>query len=143
MGSAALLTPAKVERYIDANPEDLHLDIPMLGQFRVFFFIPDVKTPAGFLEQVCEQAISPQTVIGRVSRKADKSYAEQPRTYTEMDEILQPQRYTPASEVFTFALVTTMAKADVEIADLPPLLELIRWTFYLDNIMKLQTCTEK
>ncbi|KAJ8121638.1 hypothetical protein ONZ43_g1961 [Nemania bipapillata] len=30
------LPPSKVTRYIDANPVDLQLDIPMQGQFRVF-----------------------------------------------------------------------------------------------------------
>src|SRR6186713_1265993 len=29
-----LMVPAKVTRYIDANPIDIQLDIPMLGQFR-------------------------------------------------------------------------------------------------------------
>ena len=36
-----------------------------------------------------------------------------------------------------------MPKARVEIADLPPLLQDSRWTFYLDNLMRMPTATEK
>jgi hypothetical protein len=141
--AGGLLSPAKVERYIDANPIDLQLDIPMLGQFRIFFFVHDVKSAAGFLSTVCEEVTLSKTVLGRVSAAAEKSYAELPAPETESDEFTQPQRYTSVSKIFTFALVTTMLKRDVEISDLPPVLQDSRWTFYLDNIMKPKTCTEK
>ena len=42
MGDAkpgCLLPPAKVTRYIDSNPVDIQLDIPMLGQFRIYLLI--------------------------------------------------------------------------------------------------------
>jgi phenol 2-monooxygenase len=141
--AGALLSPAKVERYIDANPVDLELDIPMLGQFRIFFFIQDVKKAASFLKTVCEAIVSQETVLGRVTEKAEASYADLPAPVTEVDEFLQPQRYTAVSKCFTYALVTGMEKKDVEIADLPSVLQDSRWTFYLDNIMDAQGCTEK
>jgi hypothetical protein len=141
--AGSLLSPAKVTRYIDANPVDLQLDIPMLGQFRVFFFTPNVKVAASFLGKVCEELISPRTVLGRVSAAAELSYAALPPPSTEMDEFVQPQRYTCVSKCFIYAIITTMPKKDVEIADLPPLLQESRWTFYLDDIMTSPSCTEK
>jgi hypothetical protein len=141
--AGSLLSPAKVTRYIDANPLDLQLDIPMLGQFRIFFFTPNVKVALSFLGKVCEEAVSPRTVLGRVSAAAELSYAALPSPSTEMDEFVQPHRYTCVSKCFTYAIVTTMPKEDIEIADLPPVLQQSRWTFYLDDIMKLPSCTEK
>jgi phenol 2-monooxygenase len=139
----SLLLPAKVTRYIDANPVDLQLDIPMLGQFRIFFFTPDVKTACAFLDRVCDEISSPRTILGRVSQAAAASYAALSPVHTEMDEFVQPNRYTGASKVFTYSIVTTMNKEDVEIGDLPQLLQDSCWTFYLDSVMKDPTCTEK
>jgi phenol 2-monooxygenase len=141
--SGSLLLPAKVTRYIDANPVDIQLDIPMLGQFRIFFFTPDVKTACAFLDKVCEEIASPRTILGRVSNAAAVSYASFSPVHTEMDEFVQPNRYTGASRVFTYSIVTTMNKEDVEITDLPRLLQDSCWTFYLDSVMKKPTCTEK
>jgi phenol 2-monooxygenase len=138
--AGSLLSPAKVTRYIDANPVDLQLDIPIIGQFRIFFFAPNVKTAASFLGKVCEEVVSSRTVLGRVSAAAELSYTTIPPPSTEMDEFIQPQRYTAVSKCVTYALVTTMPKQDIEISDLPPVLQESRWTFYLDDIMK---CTEK
>ncbi len=47
MGEAkpgCLLPPAKVTRYIDSNPIDVQLDIPMLGQFRIYLLMWDVRS---------------------------------------------------------------------------------------------------
>ncbi|PMD45245.1 FAD monooxygenase-like protein [Hyaloscypha variabilis F] len=141
--AGSLVLPAKVTRYIDANPVDIQLDIPMLGQFRIFFFTPDVKTACAFLDKVCEEIASPRTILGRASNAATVSYAALSPVHTEMDEFVQPQRYTGASKVFTYSIVTTMSKEDVEIVDLPQLLQDSCWTFYLDSVMKEPTCTEK
>lgn len=141
--AGSLLFPAKVTRYIDANPVDLQLDIPMLGQFRVFFFTHNVKKNAQFLAQVCDAVTSPKTVMGRASIAAATSYSELAQPTTELDAFHQPQRYTAVSKVFTYAIVTTMSKPRVEISDLPPALQDSRWTFYLDNMMHMPTCTEK
>ena len=141
--AGALLLPAKVERYIDANPVDLQLDIPMLGQFRIFFFTPDVKSASSFLKTLCGGITSSRTVLGRASAAAEISYAKLAPNKTEMDEFIQLQRYTAVSKIVTYALVTTMAKADVEIADLPKVMQDSRWTFYVDSVMKKPNCTEK
>jgi hypothetical protein len=141
--AGSLLLPAQVTRYIDANPVDLQLEIPMLGQFRLFFFTHNVKKASKFLTKVCEAAISPETVMGRASEAAATSYSELSQPKTELDAFFQPQRYTAVSKIFTFAVVTTMAKPRVEISDLPPTLQDSRWTFYLDNMMRMPTCTEK
>ena len=141
----ALLTPTKVTRYIDANPVDLQLDIPMLGQFRIFFFTRSVKASASFLGKVCEEMTSSRTILGRASAAAEISYSELPPPRTEMDEFVQPQRYTSVSKIFTSAVVTSEAKGNVEIADLPKALQDSRWTFYLDDaaVSGKPSCIEK
>jgi len=140
--AGALLSPVKVTRYIDANPVDLQLDIPMLGQFRIFFFTRHIKAVSPFLEKICEDVTSPRTILGRVSAAAEASFAILPPPHTEMDDFVQPQRYTAVSKLFTLAIVTTMPKVDIEISDLPKALQDSRWSFYLDNIMQ-PSCTEK
>jgi phenol 2-monooxygenase len=143
LSAGALLTPAKVTRYIDANPVDLQLDIPMLGQFRIFFFTPSVKLASSFLSKICDDVTSSRTVLGRASGAAALSYMAMKLVATDADEFIQPSRYTAVSKVFTYAVVTTMAKYAVEISDLPPILQASRWTFYLDDVMKAPSCTEK
>ena len=134
----ALMIPAKVTRYIDANPVDIQIDIPMLGQFRLYFFVPDVKAGMGFLETVCQG----DTTVGSLASTAAQSYAEKPRGYAPSDEFLQPQRYTPVSDLVTYALVTKTEKTQFEIADLPEALQKSRWTLYLDN-GDTRCCTER
>lgn len=138
-----LMVPARVTRYIDANPVNLQLEIPMNGQFRMFFFTSNVKTSSQFLETVCAEVSSSSTVLGRAMIAANASYAARPQPETEMDGFIQPQRYAPASKLITYAMVTSMPKARVEIADLPPLLQDSRWTFYLDNLMRKPSAIEK
>ncbi|KAH7351229.1 FAD binding domain-containing protein [Rhexocercosporidium sp. MPI-PUGE-AT-0058] len=138
-----LMVPARITRYIDANPVNLQLEIPMIGQFRVFFFTDNIKIASPFLEAVCAEVSSPRTVLGRATAAANASYTARGQPETEMDSFIQPQRYVPVSKLVTFAIVTTMPKARVEIADLPPLLQDSRWTFYLDNLMRMPTATEK
>lgn len=152
MGSGALKpgclpSPAKVTRYIDANPVDIQLDIPTLGQFRIYFFANDVHRSRPFLEKACSAANSSASFIGRVSAAANASYTLQPPVAAPHDEFVCPERYTPISCLFTFALVTRMAKDRLEIADLPQVLRDSPWTVYLDNVPHMdtrrQTCTDK
>lgn len=143
-----LLTPARVTRYVDANPVDIQLDVPMLGQFRVYFFCRNVHAVAPFLNSVCSHvSTSSSSVLASITAAAKVSYASQRPAPTESDAFIQPGRYTAASDVFTYALVTTMPKAELEIAHLPPLLQASRWTVYLDDVPKQDTrgqlCTEK
>ncbi|KZF25834.1 hypothetical protein L228DRAFT_244762 [Xylona heveae TC161] len=143
--AGSLILPAMVERYVDANPVHLQLDIPMLGQFRIFFFTPNVHLASSFLKKVCAYATSLESVLGRVTDAAEESYKELPFPETDSDYFVQPDRYLPVSKCFTYALVTTMPKSTVEIAHLPPLLQKSKWTFYLDSIKDptREPCTRK
>jgi phenol 2-monooxygenase len=145
--AGSLLTPARVTRYIDANPVDLQLDIPMLGQFRIFFFVPDARAASVFLGTVSDHIGNSETsVLYRASKLADKSYAELNTPVPDSDAYAQPQRYTTASKLYTPAVVTTAPKNSVEISDLPHLLQKSRWAFYLDDIPdaagKSQSCNQ-
>ncbi|PWY69067.1 FAD binding domain protein [Aspergillus heteromorphus CBS 117.55] len=124
--AGSLMPPAKVTRYIDANPVDVQLDIPMLGQFRVYLFVPDVGSGRAFLGAFCEGAAG-------LGRSATASYDEQPRGSAEADVYVQPERYTAVSPVVTYALVTRSEKRAFELADLPEVLQRSRWSVYLDD----------
>ncbi|TVY41092.1 3-hydroxybenzoate 4-monooxygenase [Lachnellula subtilissima] len=143
--AGALLLPAKVTRYVDANPVDLQLDIPMLGQFRVFFFTANPHSSANFLSSVSSHITSADSVLGRATAAAGTSYGVLDTPAPESEEFEQPQRYTAVSKIFTPALVTTMKKDELEIAHLPAMLQASRWTFYLDGDVagEKQTCSEK
>jgi phenol 2-monooxygenase len=141
-----LVAPAKVTRYIDTNPVNIELDIPLLGQFKTFFFVSDIHASAQFLTLVTKHISSAQSVMGRASLKAAKSYAKIPVTAVEADQFVQPERYTATSKLFTFATVTGMEKSLFEISDLPPLLQKSRWSLYLDDLKDKKfgdSCTEK
>ncbi|PGG97858.1 hypothetical protein GX51_07100 [Blastomyces parvus] len=138
-----LLTPARVSRYIDANPIDIQLDIPLLSQFRIYMFIPNLRSGAAFLESLCNYIQLPSSFLSRASMRANKSYAVNPPAVAPLDDFYQLNRYTPVSKLFTYALVTRTAKADAEITALPALLQASRWTFYLDDVMTGGGCTEK
>lgn len=140
-----ILTPARVTRYIDANPVDLQLDIPMLSQFRLLFFTNPTKSSASsFLSRLCTDLASPVTVLGRATLAAETSYELLPQPSVPSDEFQQPQRYTPVSKLATFGLVVTGApKSRVEISDLPDVLQESRWSFYVDDVMSGPSCAEK
>ncbi|KIW72198.1 hypothetical protein PV04_00410 [Phialophora macrospora] len=144
--AGGLMAPARVTRYIDANPVDIQLDIPMLGQFRVYLFVSDLHSASVFLRLVCDHISSTESILGRATAAAAKSYATLNVVPGKADEFIQPGRYTAASRLFTFATVTTMPKSAVEISDLPGLLQKSRWTFYMDDLEDPKTgtsCTEK
>ncbi|ODA79607.1 hypothetical protein RJ55_05201 [Drechmeria coniospora] len=142
-----LLPPAKVTRYIDSNPVDVQLDIPMLGQFRIFLLTWDVQQAAPFLATFCLAIAENKSFLSQLSAAASASYAAQPRLGSAEDVYVRPERYTAVSHLFTFGLITTMAKAELEISDLPTMLQDSRWTIYLDDIpdkdTRGQTCTNK
>lgn len=141
-----LMAPARVSRYIDANPVDIQLDIPMLGQFRVYFFIPNIHSVAKLLSNVSQYITSTASVLGRSSLAAAKSYATLNLPPVESDQFTQPTRYTAVSKLVTLATVTTMPKAQFEIEQLPSSLQKSRWTLYLDDQKDASTgenCTEK
>lgn len=102
------LPPAKVTRYIDDNPVDIQLDIPMLGQFRVFVLMPDVATATGFLGSFSEAVLASSSLVARLSTAAKKSYQQTPRPARPKDVYYRPERYTTLSELFTFGLISTL-----------------------------------
>jgi phenol 2-monooxygenase (NADPH) len=102
------LPPGKVSRYIDANPVDVQLDIPVLGQFRLYFFIPDVLSApaAAFLVSLCGAIAEPDSLMSRLSAAAGKSYLERPRVPSKEDIFKRPERYNAVSQLFAFALIS-------------------------------------
>jgi len=132
--SGAILPRARVTRYIDANPVDIQLDIPLLSQFRVYFVVPKIQFAMPFLNEVSDFLISDESVLWRASKLAEKSYELLPVKKTEADEYLQPGRYNGLSKLFTPAILTTTEKKDVEIKDLPAMFRSSPWTFYLDDV---------
>lgn len=138
---------AKATRYIDDNPVDMQLDIPILGQFRVFAVVPDVLQASRFLDEFSQAVLSPSSLISQLSAAAHKSYQQTPRPCRAKDVYYRPERYTVLSQLFTFALITSTEKSNFEIASLPPLLSKSKWTVYVDNVAHLdtkgRTCTEK
>lgn len=126
----ALLPPARVTRYIDANPVDLQLEIPLFGQFRIFFFLSDVHRWSDCLGHILQRFSNLTRTLDRASAAAN-SYTPQE---TESDEYIQPNRYIGVSKFFTYALVTGMNKEKFEIADLPISLQESSWTIYVDDI---------
>ncbi|KAI0389100.1 FAD binding domain-containing protein [Xylariaceae sp. FL0594] len=133
------LPPAKATRYIDANPVDLQLDVPVLGQFRVYVLAPDITTrpTKRFLAGLSKRATAENSLLSRLSRAAAQSYAARPRP--KRDDYALPARYLANSELFTFCLVTSTPKSLFEISSLPPLFASSPWTVYLDDVPHLDT----
>lgn len=116
-----ILPPAKVTRYIDANPVDLQLDIPMMGQFRIFLFAWDIFQSATFLESFCNSVTSRHSFVNALSVAATASYAQQPRPVVPEDVYTRPERYLNASEMFTFSLISKSQPKQINLA-VPPVL---------------------
>jgi phenol 2-monooxygenase (NADPH) len=113
MGDAkpgCLLPPAKVTRYIDSNPVHIQLDIPMLGQFRIYMLMWDVQQSRPFLDTFCQAIASANSFISKLSAAASASYAAQPRLAAPEDVYTRPERYTAVSHLFTFALISKFPK---------------------------------
>lgn len=100
------LPPAKVTRYIDDNPVDIQLDIPMLGQFRVLIVTPDLAKASSFLSSFSEGVLSGSSLIAQLSTAAKKSYQQTPRPNRPKDTYYRPERYISLSELFTFGLIS-------------------------------------
>ena len=102
-----LLPPAKVTRYIDSNPVDVQIDIPMLGQFRIFLLMWDVQQAAPFLANLSHAlGDTEKSLVCKLSAAASRSYAEQPRLGSPEDDFIRPERYTAVSHLFTFAVIS-------------------------------------
>jgi phenol 2-monooxygenase len=138
-----LLPPAKVTRFIDSNPIDIQTDIPALGQFRIYVFTKDVIASTPFLDTVCTAHQTSASYVGRLTAAGNASYTSQPPLAAPHDQFVCPERYTPVSGIFTYALVTDMQRSDVELEDLPYVFRESRWTFYLDDIPDKDTRGQK
>ncbi|KAK7416283.1 hypothetical protein QQZ08_012057 [Neonectria magnoliae] len=143
------LPPAKVTRYMDASPVDIQLDIPVLGQFRVYVVLGSEIGPSetSFMAALDSRLTSESSLIARVSEAAARSYQDKPRPIRIDDVYVRPERYTPVSQLITYSLITSADKKDFEIASLPPFLSKSGWTVYLDDVPNLDTqgrrCTDK
>ncbi|KAK1984000.1 FAD binding domain-containing protein [Colletotrichum cereale] len=143
------LPPAKLTRYIDACPVDAQLDVPILGQFRVYVVSNNVTGAAGasFLGTFSDGVTRASSLVSRLSRAAARSYETKPRARRADDIHVRPERYTPVSQLCTFALITSTDKNEFEISSLPPLFAQSGWTVYLDDAAHLDTqgrsCTDK
>lgn len=143
-----LLPPAKVTRFIDANPVDIQTDIPALGQFRIYFFCHNIHAAMPFLDAVCAAHVSSTSYVGRITAVGNASYTQQPPLAAPHDQFVCPERYTPVSGVYTYALVTDHPRKDnFEIEYLPPVLRDSKFTIYLDDVpdkdTRKQTCMDK
>jgi hypothetical protein len=105
-----ILPPSKVTRYVDANPVDLQLDIPMLGQFRVFVIVPDIigHNETRFLAAMSDNVMSESSLVIRLSCAASESYNRKPRPQRVTDAFILPARYQTFSEVFTFSVLSRL-----------------------------------
>lgn len=99
------LPPAKVTRYIDDNPVDIQLDIPILGQFRVFI-LGDIVNASLFLQTFSDLVLSPSSIVSQLSAAANESYKQKPRPSRDKDAYYRPERYIPWSNLFTFGLIS-------------------------------------
>jgi hypothetical protein len=129
-----------VTRYIDANPVDVQLDIPVLGQFKLYFLVPDMGIAKGFLETVCAVLGNGTSRLSTASGLARSSYETRQRGWAADDAYLIPERYISVSDILTLALVTASGRDVFELADLPLALQKSRWTVYLDDV---DGCFEK
>ena len=134
-----LLPPAKATRFIDSNPVDIQTDIPALGQFRIYFFAKNLHAAMPFLDVVCKAHQSTSSYVGRVTMAGNASYTTQPPLAAPHDQFVCPERYTPVSGIFTYAIVTDMDRNDIEISQLPRMLQDSRWSFYLDDVPHMDT----
>jgi phenol 2-monooxygenase len=138
-----LLPPARVTRYIDSNPVDIQTDVPALGQFRIYFFAHNLHAAMPFLDMVCQAHTGMSSYVGRISAAGNASYTTQPPLAAPHDQFVIPERYTPVSGVFSYALVTDMNRNNIEIKDLPAVLRESAFTFYLDDIPEQDTRKQK
>lgn len=115
------LPPAKVTRYIDANPVDLQLDIPVLGQFRVYLFAPILTLPRvrRFMSQFSEGVLSPSSFMSRISNAAGKSYEKSPRFAGPDDVCVCPDRYTKISQLFTYSMISKFPPSPLRLPGSP------------------------
>ncbi|RPA96103.1 hypothetical protein L873DRAFT_1695560 [Choiromyces venosus 120613-1] len=138
-----LLLPARATRYVDTNPVDVQLDIPLRNQFNVYFLTSNYHSSLQLLSEICKGISAPNTITSRASKKSLLAPYSHPKVET--DEYIQPNRYVipDLSRIFTFGTITQSPQKDVEFTDLPPLLRPYKWTFYNDDLEEKVSPTKK
>jgi phenol 2-monooxygenase (NADPH) len=139
-----LLPPAKVTRFIDSNPVDIQTDIPALGQFRIYFFCHNVHEAMPFFDTVFAAHVCQSSYVGRITMSGNASYTMQPPLAAPHDQFVCPERYTPVSAVYTYAVVTDHPKGkDFELESFPQVMRDSKWTIYRDDIPDQDTRKQK
>ncbi|KAI0969464.1 FAD binding domain-containing protein [Xylaria arbuscula] len=141
MRPGCTLSPSKATRFIDANPVDVQLDIPMLGQFRVYIIVPNLLKSGEkkFLDDLNDAVTSASSFLTKLSHAASESYRRKPRPRRSTDVFVRPERYLAFSELFTFSLITSTRKDQFELTELPTLFSTSPWTVYLDDVPHMDT----
>ncbi|ENH70068.1 Phenol 2-monooxygenase [Fusarium oxysporum f. sp. cubense race 1] len=129
------LPQAKVTRYIDACPVDVQLDVPVLGQFRVYVVAPNLtgRQESGFIKAFDESISTPTSFVFQLGKSTQASYQQKPRANRADDVYVRPERYTPVNQLITFALLTSTDKNDFELSDLPPTFSKKKWLGSVDS----------
>lgn len=128
----SLMTPGTLPlqvdaiRFIDANPIHMETDIPILGQFRIYFAVKDYFYSKTFLQKFSDEVNkSPFSEMYLKSRSNFKSVKLE-------KDLINCERYIPVSSLFTIGLVTGSSKSDIELSQLPEFFQPYRWSIYLD-----------
>ncbi|KAF4332816.1 phenol 2-monooxygenase [Fusarium beomiforme] len=129
------LPQAKVTRYIDACPVDVQLDVPVLGQFRVYVVAPNLVglQESSFIKSFDETISSPTSFVSQLGTSAQASYQQKPRANRADDVYVRPERYTSVNQLVTFALLTSTDKNEFELSDLPPTFSKKKWLGSVDG----------
>ena len=69
-----LLPPAKVTRFIDAKPVDVQLNVPVLGQLRVYNFMHNVYHARPFLHTISSSHTSNASFVGCTTAAVNASH---------------------------------------------------------------------
>lgn len=103
---------AKVTRYYDANPVDVHLDILVLGQFRVYIMVGDVTSTQEkvFLNSLNSTILEPSSYMSQLTAAAEKSYQKTPRKSSTEEVYSRSERYTSVSQLFTYSLISKSSR---------------------------------
>jgi phenol 2-monooxygenase len=104
----SILPPSKAIRYVDHNPVDVQLDIPILGQFRIYVLVHNVvgSTERQFLDDLSNGITASSSLMSRTSAAAQQSYAQKPRLQGKEDAYFRHDRYNTISDMFTYALIS-------------------------------------
>lgn len=105
--AGTILPPAKVMRYLDSNPVDAQLDIPMLGQFRIYVLAHDVYRAQHFLHSFGQSLSNTNSCITHIAAASNTSYARYPLTSAPGDVHCCSDKYLSLNKLMTYSLIST------------------------------------